>query len=198
MPTKASCFLAHPSFGGGAACGKKTTPFCRFCRLENSTVVCYPRIMKEHPFDYSREPTTKGALSMTTRPKAARGSLKECSSSKAAPLSNSLASRSRKFPMRSRLMNADPCYYSFRFVFFRERIHKCELEPKTPRLLSPVARGEDHNIPVWCAQMRCSTLPNFSAAFYELQTTSYPLPSPVPGLRSPVVFPYQLRSPRTK
>jgi hypothetical protein len=56
-------------------------------------------------------------------------SLKERSSTdQAAPLLNSLASCSRKFPMRMPTMNPDGCFYSFSVRFLLERIRKDELD----------------------------------------------------------------------
>ena len=35
-----------------AACGRKSPPFSRFCRLENYLTICYPLIGSEHLFHY--------------------------------------------------------------------------------------------------------------------------------------------------
>ena len=49
---KTPCFIAPPSFGGGAACGKNHPTFSRFCRLENPRTLCYPCIISEHLFNF--------------------------------------------------------------------------------------------------------------------------------------------------
>ena len=79
------CFIAPPSFGGGAAYGKKSPPFGRFCRLENSRLVCYPLIRLEHLFHYYAHTGRKVFYTWPQHQTLASWvpSLKECSSSKA-------------------------------------------------------------------------------------------------------------------